>query len=203
MNVMTRRAWFAAAATAPAAAVILASERGSSARRTGRFDAGYFPNVALHAHDGRRVRFYDDLLKGKTVLVNFMYTVCRGVCPEVTTNLLEVQRLLWPRVGRDIFFYSITLKPDEDTPEVLARYAAARQVGPGWTFLTGDPGDLELVRHKMGAVDPDPVVDADKSQHTGMIRYGNEPLERWAACAGSAAPGWILRSVLWAAGPGA
>jgi protein SCO1/2 len=202
MHVMTRRAWLAAAAGAPAVAVSV-PERGTSARRTGRFDARYFSNVVLRAHDGRRVRFYDDLLKGKTVLVNFMYTVCRGVCPGVTTNLLEVQRLLGPRVGRDIFFYSVTLKPDEDTPDVLARYVAARRVGPGWTFLTGDPDDLELVRRKMGAVDPDPVVDADKSQHTGMIRYGNEPLERWASCAGSAGPQWILRSVLWAAGPGA
>jgi protein SCO1/2 len=203
MHVMTRRAWLAAAAGTPAAVAFGAPERSTSARRTGRFDARYFSNVVLHAHDGRRVRLYDDLLRGKTVLVNFMYTVCRGVCPGVTTNLLEVQRLLGPRVGRDIFFYSVTLEPDEDTPDVLARYATARRVGPGWTFLTGDPDDLELVRYKLGAVDPDPVVDADKSQHTGMIRYGNEPLERWAMCAGSASPQWILRSVLWAAGPNA
>src|SRR5690242_12017621 len=117
MRDMTRRAWFAAAAAAPVAAVLLgAKDRGGSARRTGRFGAGYFPNVVLETHEGREVRFYDDLLKGKIVLVNFMYSVCRGVCPSVTTNLLKVQKLLGDRVGKDVFIYSITLKPDEDTP---------------------------------------------------------------------------------------
>jgi protein SCO1/2 len=202
MNTMTRRAWFAAAAAVPVAGVLLgAKARSGSARRTGRFGPGYFPNVVLHTHEGKRVRFYDDLLKGKIVLVNFMYSVCRGVCPAVTTNLLKVHKLLGDRVGRDIFIYSVTLKPDEDTPSVLKRYAEARGVGPGWLLLTGDADDLELVRHKLGAVDPDPAVDADKSQHTGMIRYGNEPLERWAACPGASNPKWIVESVLWAEGP--
>src|SRR5260370_39355035 len=112
-------------------------------------------------------------MRGKTVLVHFMYSICRGACHGVTPNLLPVQKLLGDRVGRDVFIYSITLKPSEDTPEVLKRYAEARGVGPGWWFLTGDREDIELVRHKLGAVDPDPAVDADTSQHTGMIPYGN------------------------------
>jgi protein SCO1/2 len=131
------------------------------------------------------------------VLINFMYSKCRGVCPGITQNLLRVQKLLEPRVGREIFMYSISIKPEEDTPEVLARYAQGVGVGPGWLFLTGDGSDIERIRRKLGAVDPDPAVDADKSQHIGMIRYGNEPSERWAACPGGANPQWMARSILW------
>jgi protein SCO1/2 len=67
---------------------------------------------------------------------------------------------------------------------------------PGWTFLTGDPKDIESIRRKLGFTNPDPKLDADKSQHIGMVRYGNEALQRWAACPGQANAGWIVQSVL-------
>src|SRR5688500_8895652 len=91
-----------------------------------------FPNVVLTTHEGKKVRFYDDLIKDKIVLINFMYVKCEGICPGTTANLAKVQKLLGKRVGKDIFMYSITLKPEEDTPEALRRYAKAYQVGPGW-----------------------------------------------------------------------
>lgn len=90
-----------------------------------------FPNVTLTTHEGKKVRFYDDLLKDKIVLINFMYVKCDGTCPSTTANLLRVQKMLGGRVGRDIFMYSITLKPEEDTPEVLSRYARAYKTEPG------------------------------------------------------------------------
>ena len=68
---------------------------------------------------------------------------------------------------------------------------------PGWLFLTGDPKDIELLRRKLGFTNPDPKLDADKSQHIGMVRYGNEPLQQWAACPGQANASWIVESVLW------
>jgi protein SCO1/2 len=69
----------------------------------------------LRTHDGRTVRFYDDLLKDRTVTLNLMYTECCDICPGMTQNLAEVQKLLGDRVGRDIFMYSITLQPEHDT----------------------------------------------------------------------------------------
>src|ERR1043165_6126352 len=78
-----------------------------------------FPNVALTTHEGKKVKFYDDLLKDKIVIINFMYVKCEGTCPGTTANLVKVQKLLGNRVGKDIFMYSITLKPEEDTPETL------------------------------------------------------------------------------------
>ena len=105
-----------------------------------------FPNVTLTTHEGKKVRFYDDLVKDKIVIINFMYVKCQGSCPGTTANLVKVQKLLGDRVGKDIFMYSITLKPEEDTPEKLAAYAKAYKVGPGWQFLTGNPQDVELLR---------------------------------------------------------
>lgn len=159
--------------------------------------ARYFPNVVLHTHENRKVLFYDDLIKDKIVVINFMYATCDGVCPGITANLVRVQRLLGDRIGRDIFMYSITLKPEQDTPAVLATYVDMHRVGPGWLFLTGGPGDIEMLRRKLGFVDPDPTVDADKSEHIGNIRYGNEPRQLWAACPGLADPEWIVKSIRW------
>jgi protein SCO1/2 len=159
----------------------------------------HFPNVELLTHEGRKVRFYDDLIKGKVVVINFMYAKCEGICPGITTNLVKVQRVLGNHVGRDIFMYSFSLKPEQDTPEALAEYARMHKVGPGWQYLTGAPADLELLRRKLGFTDPDPLVDADKSNHIGNVRYGNEPLQLWAACPGMTKPEMIVESIGWVA----
>lgn len=142
----------------------------------------YFPNVALRTHEGKEVRFYDDLIKGKSVVINFMYARCEGICPGTTANLRKLQQRLGDRVGRDIHMYSITLRPNEDSPEDLNAYTKAHGIGPGWTFLTGKPDDVEALRRALGFTDPDPKVDADSSSHIGMVLYGNEAKQQWAAC---------------------
>src|SRR5262245_4781966 len=157
----------------------------------------YFPNLELSTHDGRSVRFYDDLIKDKLVVLNFMYASCEGSCPRVIANLGKVQKLLGDRVGRDIFIYSITLKPQEDTPQVLAEYAQRHDVRPGWLLLTGAPSNIELLRRRLGFVDPDPEIDRDTSNHIGNLKYGNEPLMHWGACPGMSDPEWIAESILW------
>ena len=154
-----------------------------------------FPNVTLTTHEGRKVKFYDDLLKDKIVLINFMYVKCEGICPGTTANLVKVQKLLGDRVGKDIFMYSITLKPEEDTPQKLAAYARAYKVGPGWQFLTGEPKDVELLRQKLGFIDRDPGRDVNKSNHIGMLRWGNEPHTLWAGCPALLAPTKIVKEI--------
>jgi protein SCO1/2 len=162
----------------------------------------YFPDMRLTTDEGKSVRLYEDLIEDKIVVLNFMYARCRGVCIPVTSNLLRVQKLLGDRVGRDIFMYSFTLDPLQDTPEVLRDYARRHAVRPGWTFLTGAPADLELLRRRLGFVDPDPTRDADRSNHTGMVRYGNEPLHLWAAFAGMSKAEAIAKEILWVDWPG-
>ena len=155
----------------------------------------WFTNVAVNTHDGRTLSFYDDLLRGKIVLINFFYTSCDEVCPLVTQNLCFVHDMLAPRMGKDIFMYSISLQPERDTPERLAAYARTYGVGPGWLLLTGKPDDIELLRHRLGFVDSDPLQDADPEQHLGTVRIANEPKHRWIMTPGLLSPAAIVRSV--------
>jgi protein SCO1/2 len=157
----------------------------------------YFPNVELITHEGKKVRFYDDLIKDKIITLNFMYATCDGICPTITRNLAKVQQMFGEMVGRELFMYSITLKPALDTPEVLYKHAQEMNVKPGWLFLTGKPEDIELIRRKQGFVDPDPELDKDKTNHIGNVRFGNEPMQTWAACPGLGKPELIVESLLW------
>lgn len=157
----------------------------------------YFPNLILTNHEGKKVRFYDDLIKDKIVILNMMYVKCNGICMPTTMNLMRVQKLLGDRVGKDIFMYSFTLKPEEDSVAALRHYAHMHHIQPGWSFLTGSPADMETVRRKLGYVDPDPEVDKDKSNHIGVIKYGNEPLERWGGCPALSKPTWIVKTLSW------
>lgn len=157
----------------------------------------YFPDLVLTTHEGKKVRLYDDLVKDKIVIINFMYAKCEGVCPPVTANLVKVQNLLGDRLGKDIFIVSFTLKPEQDTPEVLRKYAEAYKVKKGWTFVTGKAEDMETVRRKLGFTDPDPERDRDKTNHIGNISYGNEPLQRWGGAPGTSKPSFIVQMVSW------
>jgi len=167
----------------------------SSGKARSQVGAEWFTNVEVTTQDGRTLRFYADVMKGKILLINFFFTECDAVCPLMTENLVRVQELLAPRVGTDIFMVSITLQPEHDTPEMLAAYARAYGVGPGWLFLTGKRSDIELLRHRLGFVDSDPTQDADLEQHIGTVRIANEPLRRWAMCPALLDPAALVRTV--------
>jgi protein SCO1/2 len=154
-------------------------------------DASRIPNVVLTTQDGARVRFYDDLIKGKFVLVNFMFTTCTSVCPRATENLSKVAAALGDRLERDVRIISVTVDPRRDTPAVLKKYASRFGTGPGWYFVTGQEKDIDVIRNRLGA-DRD---GNDKSNHTGMVVYGNERTGQWAATPVAASPKAILRSV--------
>src|SRR5712692_6542179 len=163
---------------AKAAAVLLAAAACvGPAFAADRWGADYFPNVPLITQDGITVHLYDDLLKGKSVAINVMYTSCKDECPLETARLAQVQRLLGERMGKDIFFYSITIDPKRDKPEVLKAYAEKYGVGPGWLFLTGKEEDIKLATKKLGL---SRVRDsASKDGHTASLMVGNEPAGLW------------------------
>ena len=181
-----------------AAAPAARSKRGFAPPLSGRdkLRDRYFPNVELTTSEGEKVRFYDDLLKDKIVVLNLMYAKCDGICPTTTANLKQVRRLLRDEIDHEIFIYSLSLKPEQDSPAALKAYARMHGVkDPNWLFLTGRPDDEDLLRHKIGFADPNPEVDRDKSRHSGMLRYGNEPLAIWGTCQGSAEPEWIAQEI--------
>jgi protein SCO1 len=142
-----------------------------------QWGANYFPNVPLTTQDGTTVHFYDDLLKNKIVVIDLIYTHCQDSCPLETARLAQVQRMLGDRVGKDIYFYSISIDPERDTPAELKAYAEKFHVGPGWLFLTGKQADIELISKKLGLyTDPDP---ADRDGHSPSVLLGNEPTGQW------------------------
>jgi protein SCO1 len=165
--------------------------------KTSGLRAQYFPNFLMQTHEGKEVRFYDDLIHGKHVVINMFYADCEGICPPATANLVKVQEILKDRIGKDIFMYSITLRPEQDTPKVLDNYVKMHGVKPGWQFLTGRPADIEVLRRKLGFVDPDPERDKDKANHIGIIRIGNEVTDMWIAHPVLARPGNITKRILW------
>ena len=143
----------------------------------GPWGADYFPNVPLITQNGRVVRFYDDLLKGKAVAINLIYTRCTASCPLETARLAQVQRLLGNHVGKDVFFYSISIDPKHDTPEVLKAYAERFHVRPGWLFLTGKEEDIRLVSKKLGL---SALTDAwSRDGHLPALMVGNEATGEW------------------------
>ena len=200
MNALSRRKLLGLAAMTPLAAVLHphAAEGATTSAATSdreRFRLRHFPDVTLLTQNNEKVRFYEDVVKDKIVTINFFYARCEGICPIVTANLVKVQKLLADRVGRDIFMVSLTLKPLEDTPEVLKEYAEMHRIKPGWTLLTGKPDDIEQLRRSLGFTNLEPQLDQDKSQHIGNIRYGNEPMLQWAAMPGMAKPEEIAHSI--------
>jgi protein SCO1/2 len=152
--------------------------------------------VVLSNQDGQPVRFYDDLLHGDfTVAINFIYAQCSDICPATTANLVRVQNLLGERLGHQIRMASISIDPARDTPRILKAYAASFGVAPGWQFLTGRPADIEQIRRRLGVYERDPRRDRDRSQHTGMLVYGNEVRGRWSRVSALAHPERILESI--------
>lgn len=141
-----------------------------------RWGRDYFPNVELTTHEGKTVRFFDDLLEGKVVCVNFIYTSCPDACPLETARLVEVQDILGERVGRDVFLYSISIDPEHDTPAVLKEYTERFQTGPGWTFLTGKAADIKLLREKFGLLGN---YETEKKDHSLSLVLGNQASGRW------------------------
>lgn len=102
-------------------------------------------------------------------------------------------------MGKDVWFYSFTLEPEKDTPEVLANYAKLFGVGPGWLFLTGNPEDMETMRQNLGFAWSDPELDANLTNHIGTVKMGNVPRSWWGAAPALADPRQVARLLAWMA----
>jgi protein SCO1 len=143
------------------------------AQAQSRWSEGYFPNLPVVTQDGKTLRFYDDLLKGKVVVINFIYTSCQDICPIATARLSQVEDKLGEQMGRDVFFISMTVDPEHDTPQRLKEYADAFGAGPGWFFVTGTPADIRAINYTLGE------RSTSLSEHRNEIVLGNEPEHQW------------------------
>jgi len=136
---------------------------------------GYIPNLPVVTQDGKTLRFYDDVIKGKIVVINFIYTTCPDICGLTTARLTQVEDKLGDTAGRDVFFVSITVDPENDTPERLKEYADAFHItGPGWLFLTGKPENIRAISAKFGQ------RSLDLAEHRQEVLLGNDATGVWA-----------------------
>jgi protein SCO1/2 len=157
----------------------------------------YLTNAVLTNYDGRQYKFYDDLIKDKIVLVNMMYAKCDGICPAVTSNLKRVYQGLKGRIGVDTFMYSITLRPEQDSPAAMKHFAQMhRATLPGWHFLTGDPDEIETIRFRLFRWDH-PGLDNNIDQHTGMLFLYNDNLSRNCKTPAMSSVRSLLETVSW------
>lgn len=159
-----------------AAFALLFSVNIQSVSASSPWGAGYFPNIPLTTHDGKNVRFFDDLIKDKIVAINFIYTHCPDTCPLETAQLVRVQKIMGDRVGKDVFFYSISIDPENDTPQALKEYR--QRFGANWTFLTGKKSDIIKLRKKLGLYIEEIQKDGSNNHNVNMI-IGNQKTGRW------------------------
>jgi protein SCO1 len=110
---------------------------------------GPAPAFTLTAQDGQRLSLQE--LRGKVVMVTFIYASCADACPLLTAKMAGLQDELGRDFGPKVFFISITVDPERDTTEVLTRYAQAHGAKlSGWAFLTGTPDEIRTVARHYG-----------------------------------------------------
>lgn len=170
------------AAWAVTTAPLLAAADDETARK-------YFTDVELVNQDGETLRLYSDLLQGKVVVINAIFTTCEGVCPVTMGNMVKIQNHLGERLGKDVHLLSLTVDRETDTPAKLKEYARKFKARPGWHFLTGSPENIDLALRKLG------LWVQNKDAHSTVFLIGNVPTGLWKKALGMANAGELLAVV--------
>lgn len=156
-----------------------------------------YTNAVLRTQDNKAVKFYDDLVRGKQVVVNFMYAECKGACSITTQRMKTIYDALKDRMGKDLFFYSLTIRPQDDTPAALKHYAEMNKVDlPGWYFLTGEPYDITTIRFRLFGMSH-PGFDLDDAMHGGMLRIINDGRNSWGMAQAFASQKHVVKRIEW------
>ena len=138
------------------------------------------PDTELLDQNGKKIHFYTDLVKGQTVVINFIFTTCTTICPPLGATFARVQKELGDKVGRDVRFISISVDPATDTPERLKAWGAKFHAGEGWTFVTGNKPEVDELLRALGA------SSARREDHSPTILIGNDAHGAWTRTYGLA-----------------
>ena len=152
-----------------------------TAPATESFSAMKIPDAQVFDQSGKELNFYTDLVKGKVVAINFVFTTCTAICPSLTATFRRVQQDAAAR-GLQVQLISISVDPTTDTPERLKDFAAKFKVEPGWAFVTGEKTRIDSVLQALGA------AVSNKNDHTPMILIGNEASNYWTRAYGLTSP---------------
>jgi len=159
-----------------------------AAQEPQRADGLKIPDVPLVDQDGRAVRF-PDLLRGRVVAINFVFTTCTTICPPMGANFAKLRQLLGERAGRDVELISVSVDPGNDTPERLKAWAAKFGAGPGWTLLTGEPDQVTHLLKALGVYTP------NLADHSPLVLVGNASKGEWTRAYGLAAPARLVELI--------
>lgn len=151
------------------------------------------PDIAVLDQNGKQLQFYSDLVKGKTVAINFIFTTCTTICPPLTATFRRVQQDLVQNAPAAQLI-SVSVDPATDTPQRLRDFAGKFKAGPGWTFVTGDRVEIDSLLKALG------VAVVDKNDHTPMILIGNDAAGYWTRAYGLASPSTLVKTISDAAG---
>jgi cytochrome oxidase Cu insertion factor (SCO1/SenC/PrrC family) len=138
------------------------------------------PEVEVLDQNGNAVHFYSDLIKGKTVAINFIFTNCTTICPPLAATFARVQKEMGDKVGKDVHFISISVDPLTDTPERLKAWGAKFKAGPGWTFVTGNKEQIDKLLYALG------VPVSRREDHSPTVIVGNDLKGVWTRTYGLA-----------------
>lgn len=140
----------------------------------------WFTDLVLTDQANQPQRFYSDVLEGKIVVVDFIFTHCQGICPMLSATLRGLQQRLGPLVGDSVRLVSISIDPERDTPAALTEFASRFQAGPGWMFLTGDKQKIDWVSYKLGA------YNEKVEEHFAAFLVGDAVSGQWSKVVASA-----------------
>ncbi len=147
------------------------------------------PDATVYNQNGRRLSFYTDLVKGRTVAINFIFTTCTTICPPMTATFRRVQQQLDKQSNGDVKLISVSVDPTTDTPERLYDFAEKFKAGPGWTFVTGDKAEIDSLLRALGA------AVADRNDHTPMVLVGNDAAGYWTRTYGLSSPDALVKVI--------
>ena len=147
------------------------------------------PDIELLDQDGRKIHFYTDLVRGKTVAINFIFTTCTTICPPLGATFARVQKELGDKVGRDVNLISISVDPAIDTPERLKAWGAKFRAGDGWTFVTGHRSQVDELLRALGA------SSARREDHSPTVLIGNDARGTWTRTYGLAKPSQLVQII--------
>jgi cytochrome oxidase Cu insertion factor (SCO1/SenC/PrrC family) len=160
-----------------------------SKARDGSAPALVIPDLALLDQDGREIHFYSDLVKGKVVAVQFIFTTCTTICPPLGATFARVQKDLGERAGRDVHFISVSVDPTVDTPERLKAWGEKFHAGAGWTFVTGPKPQVDALLRALGA------SAARREDHSPSVLIGNDTTGQWTRAYGLSRPSELVKLI--------
>ena len=130
---------------------------------------GPAPEFTLTKHDGKRLALKN--LRGKVLAITFIFASCTDTCPLLTAKMVDMQDRLGADFGKRVYFISITVDPERDTPEVLKRFAEAHKANSaGWAFLTGTSAEIREVAKRYGIYyKKTPRGDVDHTFLTSLV----------------------------------